>query len=382
MADLPPLNNDSNVSEGEHALAHKHAPISPNPAPIQLNDYLANNKEPEEEEEPIHEQAPAAPDGFAPYGLVEDDKEIEEKDDEEIEEEDDEEIEDEEEKESVAKDKVEIIYPYDEADSDNRPPLTLNDEYEFAPSVIPVFDAKSIPDIYEVYLFGLVPLTIGTAMKRIRRMNEQIHDRAEVDERIVKKIGRSDLRIRMVGRDAMSLDGAVRECQAVFKVISMMENDDVEDDDIKDDDDMDDDMDDDAADPSDPYYNYTNGIITYSLLFLCRVRIMAPKQMSQAAIAKLVADKVAKALAADRATRNTTGAGGSSNVGGEEGAIELCCWFEKIKFTFGISESEERNKVKFVAPTLQGRALTGWNTQVATLGLVVANKKSWDDLKR
>nr|GFC54849.1 hypothetical protein [Tanacetum cinerariifolium] len=44
--------------------------------------------------------------------------------------------------------------------------------------------------------------------------------------------------------------------------------------------------------------------------------IMPPKQMSQAAIAKLVVDEVAKALAADHATRNTTSAGGSDNVRG------------------------------------------------------------------
>ncbi|GJW19625.1 putative reverse transcriptase domain-containing protein [Tanacetum coccineum] len=140
---------------------------------------------------------------------------------------------------------------------------------------------------------------------------------------------------------------------------------------------------------------------------------MPPKQMSQAAIAKLVADEVAKALAADRATRNTTDVGGPGNVEGEgnaggpkraqpakdctfssfmkcgptqfhgkEGAIELCRWFEKIECTFGINECAERNKVKFVAATLQGRALTWWNTQVATLGLAVANRKSWDDLKK
>ncbi|GJV75762.1 putative reverse transcriptase domain-containing protein [Tanacetum coccineum] len=140
---------------------------------------------------------------------------------------------------------------------------------------------------------------------------------------------------------------------------------------------------------------------------------MAPKQMTQAAIAKLVADEVAKALATDRATRNTTGAGGPGNVEGagnaggperaqqardctfssfikcgptqfhgKEGAIELCRWFEKMESTFGISECAERNKVKFAAATLQGRALTWWNTQVATLGLAEANGKSWDDMKK
>ncbi|GJY25596.1 putative reverse transcriptase domain-containing protein [Tanacetum coccineum] len=140
---------------------------------------------------------------------------------------------------------------------------------------------------------------------------------------------------------------------------------------------------------------------------------MAPKQMSQAAIAKLVSDEVAKALAADRATRNATGAGGPGNVEGagnaggperaqqardctfssfmkcgptqfhgKEGAIELCRWFEKMESTFGISECAERSKVKFAAATLQGRALTWWNTQVATLGLAEANGKSWDDMKK
>ncbi|GJR34164.1 putative reverse transcriptase domain-containing protein [Tanacetum coccineum] len=108
-------------------------------------------------------------------------------------------------------------------------------------------------------------------------------------------------------------------------------------------------------------------------------QIMAPKQMSQAAIAKLVSDKVAKALAADRATRNATGAGGPGNV---EGAIELCRWFKKMESTFRISECAERSKVKFAAVTLQGRALTWWNTQVATLGLAKANGKSWDDTKK
>nr|GEW86488.1 hypothetical protein [Tanacetum cinerariifolium] len=97
----------------------------------------------------------------------------------------------------------------------------------------------------------------------------------------------------MVGRDAMSLDGAVRECQAnVSKVISMMESrslefdrvrkqsrralelvdpfpddpyvqarnaamadDYVEDDDVEDDDDMNDD----AVDPSDPQSSEPRG---------------------------------------------------------------------------------------------------------------------------
>nr|GEW84856.1 putative reverse transcriptase domain-containing protein [Tanacetum cinerariifolium] len=67
---------------------------------------------------------------------------------------------------------------------------------------------------------------------------------------------------------------------------------------------------------------------------------------------------------------------------GKEGDIELCRWFEKSKMVFSISDCAERNKVKFVAATLQGRALTWWNSQVATLGLNVAIGKSWGDMKK
>ncbi|GJS38164.1 putative reverse transcriptase domain-containing protein [Tanacetum coccineum] len=91
-------------------------------------------------------------------------------------------------------------------------------------------------------------------------------------------------------------------------------DDDVEDDDVEDEDDMDDD----AADPID--------------------------------------DEVAKALAADRATRNTTGVGGSGNVGGagNAGGPERAQPAKDYECTFGISECAERNKVKFATITLQG----------------------------
>nr|GEW72061.1 hypothetical protein [Tanacetum cinerariifolium] len=71
-----------------------------------------------------------------------------------------------------------------------------------------------------------------------------------------------------------------------------------------------------------------------------------------------------------------------SNTEIEKGAIELCRWFEKSEMVFSISDCAERNKVKFAAATLQGRALTWWNSQVATLGFNVAIGKSWGDMKK
>nr|GEV18157.1 putative reverse transcriptase domain-containing protein [Tanacetum cinerariifolium] len=94
-------------------------------------------------------------------------------------------------------------------------------------------------------------------------------------------------------------------------------------------------------------------------------KIMSPKAMSQAAIERLITQRVNASLEAERA-----------------GAIELCRWFEKSKMVFSISDCAERNKVKFAAATLQGRALTWWNSQVATLGVNVAIGKSWGDMKK
>ncbi|GKC98579.1 hypothetical protein Tco_1168854 [Tanacetum coccineum] len=155
------------------------------------------------------------------------------------------------------------------------------------------------------------------------------------------------------------------------------------------------DDDDDITAPRDPQTSEPRGSLrdsqyTHQLFFVLN-RIMPPKGMFAAAISKLVADEVAKALEADRAARtNLNVAGGSGGNGGQggappvrecsfagfmkcgptqfhgnEGAVELCRWFEKTESVFGISECAERSKVKFAAATLQGRALTWWNSQVA-----------------
>ncbi|GJY09945.1 putative reverse transcriptase domain-containing protein [Tanacetum coccineum] len=106
---------------------------------------------------------------------------------------------------------------------------------------------------------------------------------------------------------------------------------------------------------------------------------MPPKGMSAAAIQKLVANKVAEALAADRAARNNPNVAGGSGGNGRQGGAPP---FKKTESVFGISECAERSKVKFAVATLQGRALTWWNAQVATLGLDVANRKSWTDMRK
>ncbi|GJY22993.1 putative reverse transcriptase domain-containing protein [Tanacetum coccineum] len=88
-------------------------------------------------------------------------------------------------------------------------------------------------------------------------------------------------------------------------------------------------------------------------------RIMPPRAMTQAAIEKLVSDRVAAALAQDRATRgNTNGAGGHGEYKGDNaGGQELCRWFEKTKSVFSISnECCSEKQGKFDAVYTSGRS--------------------------
>nr|GEV49551.1 reverse transcriptase domain-containing protein [Tanacetum cinerariifolium] len=72
----------------------------------------------------------------------------------------------------------------------------------------------------------------------------------------------------------------------------------------------------------------------------------------------------------------------SASVSGQDrGAVELRRWFEKMEMTFAISECVEDKKVKFVA-TMQGPALTCWNSKVAILRLDVVNQMGWTEMKK
>nr|GEU53980.1 hypothetical protein [Tanacetum cinerariifolium] len=73
---------------------------------------------------------------------------------------------------------------------------------------------------------------------------------------------------------------------------------------------------------------------------------------------------------------------GPTQFHGTEGAVGLIRWFEKIENTFEISECAEGKKVKFATATLLGRALTWWNSHVATLGREVANRRPWSKVKQ
>ncbi|GJZ02395.1 putative reverse transcriptase domain-containing protein [Tanacetum coccineum] len=96
--------------------------------------------------------------------------------------------------------------------------------------------------------------------------------------------------------------------------------------------------------------------------------------LTQAAIRLMIKESVDATIAAKRARHE--------NARNDERAVELRRWVEKMKMTFGISECAEDKKVKFVAATLRGPALTWWNSKIAILGLDVANQMGWTEMKK
>nr|GEX57374.1 reverse transcriptase domain-containing protein [Tanacetum cinerariifolium] len=255
------------------------------------------------EDEPVHPE---------PAPVIHDPAPVEEIDEDEMEVDDD----------------AEVINQYEEVDPLNRSPLGSDEESEFAPQAIPIVDAnlKPIPPIGVTWRLFIETLELWIDRCTIAldmAMREQKSDHSEMRQlveslsrrfnefqngKIYKEIEalREELRETMEGAEFFRTDGATTTAR-------------------------DDDGDDTTA-SIDPQPS----------------EIMPPKRMFAVVIQKLVADKVAEALAVDR-------------------VIKPCHLFEKIESTFRISDCAEKNNVMFAAATLQGRALTWWNLQVAML---------------
>ncbi|GJV97048.1 hypothetical protein Tco_1548625 [Tanacetum coccineum] len=88
--------------------------------------------------------------------------------------------------------------------------------------------------------------------------------------------------------------------------------------------------------------------------------------MTQAAMRIMIKESVDAAIAVER-ERKAKVKNDASGSGLMRGAIELRRWFEKTKSVFGISECAEGKKVRFVAATLEGPALTWWNSKFCPL---------------
>nr|GEU64737.1 putative reverse transcriptase domain-containing protein [Tanacetum cinerariifolium] len=108
--------------------------------------------------------------------------------------------------------------------------------------------------------------------------------------------------------------------------------------------------------------------------------------LTQEDVDQLMQDGIAAAIRdeRERIRREATRAEGPARdpFHETEGAVGLVRWFEKMENTFEISECAEVRKVKFTTTTLHDRAVTWWNSQVATLGREVANARSWAEVKQ
>ncbi|GJT69824.1 putative reverse transcriptase domain-containing protein [Tanacetum coccineum] len=111
-----------------------------------------------------------------------------------------------------------------------------------------------------------------------------------------------------------------------------------------------------------------------SLMYLTSSRpdiiIMPPRRLKKKSVKRLVEKRVAKAIEEYEKTRANPGnasGSGSTNTGGTVNVQSLV--------------AKAKIKVMFVASTFEGRALTWWNGNVHTLGLVNANRIPWTEFK-
>ena len=61
--------------------------------------------------------------------------------------------------------------------------------------------------------------------------------------------------------------------------------------------------------------------------------------------------------------------------------MNLIRWTEKMEPVFSRSDCAPENCVKFATGTLEGHALTWWDSKVQALGLNAANALTWEQLK-
>ncbi|GJW43491.1 reverse transcriptase domain-containing protein [Tanacetum coccineum] len=94
----------------------------------------------------------------------------------------------------------------------------------------------------------------------------------------------------------------------------------------------------------------------------------------------MINEGVTAALAARDATRN--GMISILQERGTEGVVGLTQWFEKMESVYSISNCTVACQVKFATCTLQGNALTWWNSHVKTTTPEAAHAMPWRTLKK
>ncbi|GJR66828.1 putative reverse transcriptase domain-containing protein [Tanacetum coccineum] len=107
---------------------------------------------------------------------------------------------------------------------------------------------------------------------------------------------------------------------------------------------------------------------------------MPSRRLKKKSVKRLVKKRVAKAIEEYEKSRANLDSAGSSggNPGNAGGTVNVQ---EKVEQVFETCKCAEEDKVMFAASTFEGRALTWWNGNVHTLGLVNANHIPWTEFK-
>nr|GEU99529.1 putative reverse transcriptase domain-containing protein [Tanacetum cinerariifolium] len=260
-------------------------------------------------------------------------------------------------------DEAEVINPYEEADSHNRPPPTYDEETEFAPPVVQIVDANDVPippiiqfgsnfhvgessatrDLLagnsKVYAPGPMCYDLKSVHRGVKRLSKKMYDRYRTRKKMAKKLRQDELRMNGQEFDITTLDSAEEPSIYTAPVPHV----------------------------DDPYVMVRDGAMDTrgdedNHASKKKIPNNPQPTLTQEDVDQLMRDGIKVAIRNERERFYVT-----------EGAIGLVCWFEKMENTFEISECMEGKKVKFATATLHGRALIWWNSQVATLGRKVAN---------
>ncbi|GJW96727.1 hypothetical protein Tco_0178535 [Tanacetum coccineum] len=103
---------------------------------------------------------------------------------------------------------------------------------------------------------------------------------------------------------------------------------------------------------------------------------MPPRRLKKRDVSRLVKNRAAEAIT--ECERNQTN---PENIGGSEPTNDGGFVAPDMEQVIEINKCAEEDKVKFVACTFEGRALTWWNGNVHTLGLNNANQIPWSNAK-
>nr|GEV44515.1 putative reverse transcriptase domain-containing protein [Tanacetum cinerariifolium] len=340
MANVPP--NDPNVD----ASAIVSAPVNPDHAPTQPVG-LGNEEEEEDPEEDPKEDLEEEP---------EDDDDDMEMDDE-----------------------GEEIDPYMDDGLNNPPPPKSKDE-ETPPTspVIPDADGQPIPPIASfgqnfhfgessstanlltrnsnIISTGPMCLNLGMAWKRLGKMEKSMSERIDTKGRIKKKFKEQDRHFLGLGCDNIKMDRTVRKVMSDLSGLKKL---------VKG-----------LSDRFDEYerskvFDVKRVLEKETMLPRKSTRGNPPPPLTQDTVNRMIQESVKAAIRAER-----------ERVQNEANrAVGLIRWIEKTEMVFTVSKCIEANKVVFDAATFQDRALTWWNSQVATLGIEVVTRKTWAEMK-